>query len=68
MCSKMLLGAAMSCNDVRLELEDDGYVVMPPLSFKVLMMEKLRMTKFKVMKLRQMTLYRMSLLNLMRLK
>ena len=29
MCSKMLLEAAMSCNDVHRELEDDDYVVIP---------------------------------------
>ena len=47
----------MSCNDAHLELEDDDYVVIPPLSFKVMMMmQKLRMTKFKVMKLWKMTL------------
>ena len=51
MCSKM------SCNDVHLELEDDDHIVIPPLSFKVvMMMQKLRMTKFKVMTLREMTL------------
>ena len=41
MCSKMLLEAAMSHNDVHLELEDDDddvTHVMSPLSFKIVMM------------------------------
>ena len=58
MGSKMLLDATFSCNDVHLELEDDDHdvthVVVPPLSFKVVM-TKLRMIKLKGLKWRKMT-------------
>ena len=54
----MLLEAALFLNDVHLELEDDDHdvihVVIPPLSFKVVM-KKLRMTKLKVLNWRKMT-------------
>ena len=47
MSSKGMLEAPFVCNDVHLELEDDViHVVIPPLSFKVVM-KKLRMTKLK---------------------
>ena len=68
---KMLLDAALSCNDVHLELEDDDYTgiaVIPPLSFKVVMMKKLRMTQLKGMSWRKTAFQGMNLLNLMWLK
>ena len=58
MSSKMLLEVAVFLNDVHLELEDDDhdvfYVVIPPLSFKIVM-KKLRMIKVKVLNGRKMT-------------
>ena len=52
MIVKIVLEAAISHNDVHLELEDDDYGVFPPLSFKVLMMETLRMTQVRITQLR----------------
>ena len=54
MCSKMLLEAAMSCNDVHLELEDDDYVVTPTPQLQGRDDEEAEDDQRRVMKMRKM--------------